>query len=79
MALHALDLIRQNLIIAYQDGRNKEARSKMATAATLAGLAFGNSQVVLGDAIGHSLGAVFQLTHGITVGMMLLLYYRVLY
>ena len=71
LALHALDLIRQNLIIAYQDGSNKEARSKMATAATLAGLAFGNSQVVLGHAIGHSLGAVFQLTHGITVGMML--------
>jgi alcohol dehydrogenase class IV len=42
-----------------------EAREKMANAATLAGMALGNSQVALAHAMGHSAGVQFpQISHG---------------
>ncbi|MHA1674835.1 MAG: iron-containing alcohol dehydrogenase [Promethearchaeota archaeon] len=67
----ALDLVKDYFVKAYQNGEDMEAREKMANAASLGGLGFGNSQVIIGHAMGHSLGAVFHLTHGKTVGVML--------
>jgi alcohol dehydrogenase class IV len=69
--IHALDIIKDYLVKAYKDGSDKQAREKMANAATLAGLGFGNSQVIMGHSMGHALGAVFHVTHGNTVGLML--------
>jgi alcohol dehydrogenase class IV len=48
-----------------------EAREKMLVAASLAGMAFGNSQVALAHSLGHSLGSVLRLHHGLAVGMAL--------
>ena len=48
-----------------------EAREKMANAATIAGLGFGNSMAALAHAMGHSAGAVFHLHHGRVVGLLL--------
>lgn len=46
-------------------GSDLEAREKMANAATLAGMALGNSQVALAHAMGHSAGAIFTgIPHG---------------
>ncbi len=71
LALKAIELIFQYLPIAYNDGNNLEARDKLHQAATMAGLAFGNGQVHIGHAMGHSWGAVFHTPHGICVGILL--------
>ena len=71
MSLKAIELIYKYLPLAYKDGTNKEARDYMHQAATMAGLAFGNSQAHLGHALGHSWGAVFHTHHGKAVGLFL--------
>ncbi len=48
-----------------------EAREKMANAATIAGLGFGNSYVALAHALGHSFGGYFKVPHGRAVALFL--------
>ncbi len=48
-----------------------EAREKVQNAATMAGMAIGNSHVGAAHAMAHSLGAVFKLPHGNIVGIFL--------
>ncbi len=71
LALKAIELIFNYLPIAYKDGKNLEARDKLHQAATMAGLAFGNGQVHIGHAMGHSWGAIFHTPHGVCVGILL--------
>jgi alcohol dehydrogenase class IV len=71
LALKAIELIYEYLPIAYQDSNNMEARDYMHQAATMAGLAFGNSQAHLGHSMGHSWGAIFHTHHGKAVGLFL--------
>lgn len=64
--LKAIDLVFHYLPRAVAQGaQDMEAREKMANAATIAGLALGNSAVALAHALGHSAGALFsELPHG---------------
>ncbi|HJX38093.1 MAG TPA: iron-containing alcohol dehydrogenase [Anaerolineae bacterium] len=71
LCLKAADLIFRYLPEAYQDGANTEARERMANAATLAGLGFGNSMAGLAHSLGHALGGVFHTPHGRAVGLFL--------
>ncbi|MFX1324346.1 MAG: iron-containing alcohol dehydrogenase [Promethearchaeota archaeon] len=71
LSLKAIELIFKYLPIAYNDGNNKEARDYMHQAATMAGLAFGNSQAHLAHAMGHSWAGIFHTTHGQAVGLFL--------
>lgn len=71
LGLKAIELIFKYLPIVYNDGGNKEARDYIHQAATMAGLAFSNSQVNLGHAMGHSFSAVFPTHHGQAVGIFL--------
>jgi alcohol dehydrogenase class IV len=71
LSLHAARLIFDFLPKAYSNGKDVEAREKMHHAATLAGLAFGNSQAGLAHSLGHSLGGLFELPHGRCVGLFL--------
>lgn len=71
LCLQAAELIFQYLPRAYEDGADEEAREKMANAATLAGLGFGNSMAALAHSMGHSLGGVFHTPHGRAVGLFL--------
>lgn len=71
MALKAVDLVFNYLPRAYADGSDAEARGHMHNAAAIAGLAFGNSMLGLSHAMGHSLGAVFHVPHGRSVGLFL--------
>jgi alcohol dehydrogenase class IV len=54
-----------------QGGADEEARLRMANAATIAGLGFGNSYPALAHAMGHSFGAYFKVPHGRAVGLFL--------
>jgi len=71
LALKAIEFIFKYLPIAYKDGKNKEARDKMHLAGTIAGLAFGNSQVHIGHTMAHSWGGIFHTPHGEGCGIML--------
>jgi len=71
LCVKAIDLILRYLPLAYEDGTNSEARERMANAATLAGLGFGNSMAGLAHSMGHALGGVFHTPHGRAVGLFL--------
>ena len=71
-ALRAIQFVFSYLPRAFKNGRNDpEAREKMHNAATMAGLAFGNSQICIAHAMGHSFGAVFDVPHGRSVAVFL--------
>jgi alcohol dehydrogenase class IV len=71
LCLKAADLVFRYLPAAYENGSDLEAREKMANAATLAGLGFGNSMAGLAHSMGHALGGVFHTPHGRAVGLFL--------
>jgi alcohol dehydrogenase class IV len=71
MCLKAADLIFRFLPRAYDDGNDDEAHEKMANAATLAGLGFGNSMAGLAHSLGQAIGGVFHTPHGRAVGLFL--------
>ncbi len=71
MGLKAIELIFKYLPIAYKNGQDMEARDYLHQAATMAGLAFSNSQVHIGHGMGHSWGAIFHTPHGRVVGTLL--------
>lgn len=72
LCLQAIKLIFEFLPRAYERGKeDREARTKMHYAATLAGLGFINSMAALAHALGHSLGALFHIHHGRAVGLFL--------
>lgn len=63
-AISAIEIIRDNLIKAVENGNDKKIRLAMANAYLMAGVAFSNSMVGVIHAIGHSLGAVSRVPHG---------------
>ncbi|MCF2136633.1 MAG: iron-containing alcohol dehydrogenase [Candidatus Thorarchaeota archaeon] len=70
-SLQAIQLVFEWLPKSVNDLGNLEAREKMLVAANLAGMAFSNSQVCLAHSLGHSLGSVLRVHHGLAVGMAL--------
>lgn len=72
LCLKAAQLVFDYLPRAWQHGeQDPEARDKMHTAATIAGLGFGNSMAASAHALGHSLGGLFPVPHGRAVGLFL--------
>jgi alcohol dehydrogenase class IV len=71
LCLKAIQLIFKYLPRAYHDGQDDEARERMHNAASIAGLAFGNSMTGLAHSTGHSLGGIFHIPHGRCVGLFL--------
>ncbi|MCX6050582.1 MAG: iron-containing alcohol dehydrogenase [Chloroflexi bacterium] len=72
LCLKAIQLVFDYLPRAVAQGAtDSEARERMANAATIAGLGFGNSYAGLAHAMGHSFGAYFKVPHGRTVGLFL--------
>mgnify|MGYP000064828467 FL=1 len=71
LCLKAAQLVLDYLERAVRDGNDMEAREHMANAATIAGLGFGNANLGLGHAMGHSFGALFKQPHGRAVALFL--------
>jgi alcohol dehydrogenase class IV len=71
LCLKAIQLIFRYLPRAVSTDPDWEAREKMHNAAAIAGLGFINSMCSLAHALGHSLGAQYQLPHGRAVGLFL--------
>ncbi len=70
-SLQAVRMIFDWLSKSVSDPKDLEAREKMLVAACLAGMSFGNSQAALAHSLGHSMGSVLRLHHGLSVGMAL--------
>jgi acetaldehyde dehydrogenase / alcohol dehydrogenase len=62
--LQAVHLILESLPRAFDAGDDVEARTNMANAATIAGLAFSNAFVGVNHALAHATGARFGIAHG---------------
>jgi len=62
--VQAARLIFEALPRAYANGQDLEARTMMANAATIAGLAFSNAFVGVNHALAHAVGARFRIAHG---------------
>ena len=70
-ALEAIRKITDNLEEAFVHGDNLDARLNMSLAAMLAGIAFGNAGVIAGHAIAHTLGARYNIPHGVSAALVL--------
>jgi alcohol dehydrogenase class IV len=71
LALHAIRLIGAFLRPSVANGSDQEARSQMAMASTLAGVAFSNAGVGLVHAMAHPLGGRFDVPHGVANAILL--------
>jgi len=71
LALHAIRLIRENLLRSFEKGDDLVARGQMQIAATTAGFAFGNAQIGMVHALAHTVGAKYGVPHGIANGILL--------
>ncbi len=64
VALHAIELVGRWLRPAVEDGSDLEARTQMAHAATLGGLAYGTESAGAAHAMSQSAGGVHDCPHG---------------
>ena len=71
IAERAIALVGKHLVRAVNEPSNLEARSGMALAATLAGLAFSNVGVALVHALEYPLGGAVHCSHGAGNGLLL--------
>lgn len=70
-AKKAVRLVYQNLLNAYNDGSDKKARENMQEAAFYAGRAFTRGSVGYVHAIGHTLGGLYGVPHGLAMSIIL--------
>lgn len=70
-ATAAIRKISENLLHVVDHGDDMRGRFELAQAATMAGIAFSNSLTGLVHAVGHSLGALCHLHHGVCMSLIL--------
>jgi choline dehydrogenase len=71
VALEAIRLGGRSLAPAFRDGTNASARSQMACASLLAGLAMNISDCTAEHSLAQAVGGLFHAPHGLTVGVVL--------
>ena len=76
LAVHALDLALHNLLDAYRDGSNLEARERMAEASVTAGLAFTLPKTTSAHACSYPLTNLLGIPHGEACAMTITYFMR---
>ena len=71
LAIKSIKLVLSDLVEAYNDGDNMEARNNMHNASALAGMAFTNASLGLIHSLAHKIGGEFGVTHGLTNAILL--------
>ena len=71
LAKEAVKLIHDNILIAFEDGKNLEARQNMQRGAFYAGRAFTRGCVGYVHAVGHTLGGLYGVAHGLAMAVLL--------
>ena len=67
----AVKLVFENLLTAYEDGHNEEARLNMQIASYRAGLAFTRAYVGTVHALAHAIGGFYGVPHGLANAVLL--------
>ncbi len=70
-ACSAIELIAKHLFWVLDNPTEADGRLALAQASTMAGMAFSNSMVALVHSLGHALGAVSHLPHGLCMNVFL--------
>ena len=70
-ATAAIKKVSENLFSVLDNPEDAQARLELAQASTMAGIAFSNSMVGLVHSLGHALGAVAHLPHGLCMNLFL--------
>lgn len=70
-ATSAIRKVSANLVAVLDEPKNAARRLELAVAATMAGVAFSNSMVGLVHSLGHSLGALCHVPHGVCMNLFL--------
>ena len=71
LAKDAVKLIHDNILTAFEDGSNLEARQNMQRGAFYAGRAFTRGCVGYVHAVGHTLGGLYGVPHGLAMAVLL--------
>lgn len=71
LAKEAVRLIHDNIMAAFEDGSNLDARQNMQIGAFYAGRAFTRGCVGYVHAIGHTLGGLYGIAHGLAMAVLL--------
>ncbi|HHX61271.1 MAG TPA: iron-containing alcohol dehydrogenase [Epulopiscium sp.] len=71
LAMESIKLVFNNLVTAYTDGKNMEAREAMHNASALGGMAFTNCSLGIVHSLAHKIGGEFDLTHGLVNAILL--------
>jgi len=71
LALRAIQLISQNLILAVNQGSNLEARSNLLLGSLMAGMAFSNAGTAAAHALAYPIGGMTKSPHGEITGLLL--------
>ncbi len=70
-AAAAIKKISQNLLRVMDNPQDEDGRLELAQASTMAGIAFSNSMVGLVHSLGHSVGAICEVPHGLCMSIFL--------
>lgn len=70
-ATAAIKKISENLFKVLENPKDADARLELAQASTMAGIAFSNAMVGIVHSLGHALGAVAHLPHGLCMNLFL--------
>jgi alcohol dehydrogenase len=70
-ATKAIEKIAKNLVAVIETPKDAQGRLELAQAATMAGIAFSNSMVGLVHALGHTVGAIAHVPHGVCMSVLL--------
>jgi len=65
IALEGMKIIKDNLIIAFKDGKNLEARANMLTTSSMGSIAFQKGLGAI-HSLSHPVGAIYNTHHGLT-------------
>jgi alcohol dehydrogenase len=71
LAVRALELLSQNLMLACDNGHDHGAREAMLLGAMFAGQAFANSPVAAVHALAYPIGGIFHVAHGLSNALVL--------
>ena len=71
LARQAVALIGNNILTAYREGQNRQARENMALGCLLAGMALANARLGVVHGIAHPVGIQYKLAHGLVCGVLL--------
>jgi alcohol dehydrogenase class IV len=71
LALRSISLISHNLVRAFEDGSDLEARESVALGSLMGGMAFANSSLGAVHGLAHPAGAFFNVPHGVICALLL--------